>query len=163
MRGCRNLSSAGIAPYRTADLFATGRRSKRRRGGVIYAALDTKTANDLAAAFKQATGLDAEVALQIEQAGTVSSRIKTEAASPRADVVIGGNSNFHTDLAAGGFLQRVPLPRRREGGHRQEVHGSRRLLDGLVPRALCILYNNKRYQDEIAPKGIAAPATWDDC
>jgi ABC-type thiamine transport system substrate-binding protein len=101
---------------------------------VVYAALDTKTANDLAAAFKAKTGIDAELALQIEQAGTVASRIKTEADNPRADVVIGGNSNFHSDLAAGGLTSPYLSPVVRAGGDRQEVHGRPRLLDRLVLR-----------------------------
>ena len=38
---------------------------------VVYAALDEKTANEIAAAFQKETGYTAEIALQIEQAGTV--------------------------------------------------------------------------------------------
>jgi len=77
---------------------------------LIYAALDEKTANELAAAFTEETGIEAEVALQIEQAGTVSGRIKIEVSNPRADVFIGGNSNYHTDLAVGGFLEKYTSP-----------------------------------------------------
>jgi ABC-type glycerol-3-phosphate transport system substrate-binding protein len=68
----------------------------------IYAALDKKTIEEIADAFKQATGLTAEIALQIEQAGTVASRIQTEAANPRADIFIGGNSSIHDIMGNGG-------------------------------------------------------------
>ena len=145
-----------------AGLFAEGQTQKAAGPVVVYAALDTKTANDLAAAFKQATGLEAEIALQIEQAGTVSSRIKTEAGSPRADVVIGGNSNFHADLAAGGFLQKYLSPVVAKAGIDRKFMDPDGYWTGWYLGALCILYNTKRYQEEISPKGIAAPATWDD-
>jgi iron(III) transport system substrate-binding protein len=141
-----------------ASLFAAQSASKV----IVYAALDTKTVNDLAAAFKQATGIDVEVALQIEQAGTVASRIKTEAGTPRADVVIGGNSNFHTDLAAGGLLQKYLSPVVAQARIDKKFMDPDGYWTGWYLGALCILYNNQRYHDEIAPKGIAAPATWDD-
>jgi iron(III) transport system substrate-binding protein len=129
---------------------------------VVYAALDTKTANDLVAAFKAKTGIDAELALQIEQAGTVASRIKTEADNPRADVVIGGNSNFHSDLAAGGFTSPYLSPVVRQAGIDKKFMDDQGYWTGWYYGALCLIYNTKRFQDEIAPKGIKAPSTWDD-
>jgi hypothetical protein len=58
---------------------------------VVYAALDQQTPRDIIKVFEERFGLRVELALQIEQAGTVASRIKTEAKNPRADVFIGGN------------------------------------------------------------------------
>ena len=144
--------------------FATGTQEVKAAPGkvLIYAALDTKTANDLAAAFKQQTGIDAEIALQIEQAGTVAGRVKAEAANPRADVVIGGNSNFHTDLAAGGFLQAYKSPVVSQAGIDPQFSDPDGYWTGWYLGALCILYNDKRFQEEIAPKGLQPPATWDD-
>jgi iron(III) transport system substrate-binding protein len=129
---------------------------------IIYAALDTKTANDLVAAFKQKTGIDAELALQIEQAGTIASRVKTEADNPRADVVIGGNSNFHSDLAAGGFTTPYVSPVIKQAGIDPKFMDDNGYWTGWYYGALCLIYNTKRYQTEIAPKGIKPPATWDD-
>ena len=129
---------------------------------VVYAALDTKTANDLIEAFKRQTGIDAELALQIEQAGTIASRVKTEADNPRADVVIGGNSNFHSDLAAGGFTTPYFSPVVKQAGIDSKFMDDKGYWTGWYYGALCLLYNTKRYQDEIAPKGINPPATWDD-
>ena len=143
-------------------LYAEGQSEQTGGKVIIYAALDTKTANDLASAFKQATGIDAEVALQIEQAGTVASRIKTEAANPRADVVIGGNSNFHTDLASGGFTQKYTSPVIAQAGIDKKFIDPDGYWTGWYLGALCILYNDKRYQNEIASKGINPPTTWDD-
>ncbi len=49
----------------TVSVFAKGAQDDTV---VVYAALDEKTANELAAAFKEATGLNAEIALQLEEA-----------------------------------------------------------------------------------------------
>jgi iron(III) transport system substrate-binding protein len=129
---------------------------------IIYAALDEKTVNELAEAFTKATGINAEVALQIEQAGTVSGRIKTEAANPRADVFIGGNSNYHTELAVGGFLEKYTSPFIKLAGVSEQFVDPDGYWTGWYFGALCLLYNEKRYKEEIAPKGINPPATWDD-
>ncbi len=129
---------------------------------LIYAALDEKTANELAEAFTKETGIEAEIALQIEQAGTVSGRIKTEAPKARADVFIGGNSNYHTDLAAGGFLEKYTSPVVKEAGISNQFVDPDGYWSGWYFGALCMLYSEKRYKEEIAPKGIKPPSSWDD-
>ena len=101
---------------------------------VIYAALDEKTPREIIKAFKERIGLDAELALQIEQAGTVASRIKTEAKNPRADVFIGGNSNIHASLAAEGFLDPYRFNDDKRCRDRSEIYGPEGLLDGVVSR-----------------------------
>ncbi len=129
---------------------------------IIYAALDEKTVNELAAAFHASTGYTAEVALQIEEAGTVAARIKTEAPTARADVVIGGNSNFHSDLASGGYLEKYTSPVVKTAGIDPKFMDPDGYWTGWYLGALCILYNEKRYNDEIKPLGIQPPTTWDD-
>lgn len=134
----------------------------QERKVIIYAALDEKTAKELAAAFKKETGIDAEVALQIEQAGTVSGRIKTEAPNARADVFIGGNSNFHTELVGGGYLEKYTSPVIRQAGIDPRFMDPDGYWTGWYLGALCLLYNEKRYAQEVRPKGIPSPSTWDD-
>jgi iron(III) transport system substrate-binding protein len=129
---------------------------------LIYAALDEKTSNELAQAFTEATGIPAEVVLQLEQAGTVSGRIKTEASNPRADVFIGGNSNYHTDLADGEFLRKYSSPVVEQADISSQFMDPDGYWSGWYLGALCLLYNEQRYQEEVAPKGIKAPTTWDD-
>ncbi len=141
-----------------ANVFAQPKENKV----IIYAALDEKTANELAAAFKKETGIDAEVALQIEQAGTVSGRIKTEAPTARADVFIGGNSNFHTELVTGGYLEKYRSPVIKQAGIDTKFMDSDSYWTGWFLGALCLLYNEKRYNEEAKPKGIKPPTTWDD-
>lgn len=128
----------------------------------IYAALDKKTIEEIADAFKQATGLTAEIALQIEQAGTVASRIQTEAANPRADIFIGGNSSIHDSVAKGGFLAKYVSPEVARAKIEQKYLDPNGFWNGWYLGALAILVNEKRFQAEIAPKGLKMPATWDD-
>jgi len=146
-----------------AILVASGVLSAQEsRKVVIYAALDEKTANELAAAFQASTGYTAEVALQIEQAGTVAGRIKTEAPTARADVVIGGNSNFHSDLASGGYLEKYTSPVVKSAGIDPKFMDPDGYWTGWYLGALCILYNEKRYNEELKPRGIQPPTSWDD-
>jgi iron(III) transport system substrate-binding protein len=128
----------------------------------IYAALDKKTIDEIADAFKQATGLTAEIAVQIEQAGTIASRIKTEAAHPRADIFIGGNSSIHDSLAQEGLLAKYVSPEVAKAGIAKKYMDPNGYWSGWYLGALAILVNEKRFQAEIAPKGIKLPATWDD-
>ncbi len=141
--------------------FSVGQQEAEKKV-VIYAALDEKTAKELTSAFTEASGIKAEVALQIEQAGTVSGRIKTESANPRTDVFIGGNSNYHTDLAGGGFLAKYTSPVVKEAGISSQFMDADGYWTGWYLGALCMLYNEKRYKEEIAPKGLKPPSTWDD-
>jgi len=142
--------------------FGVGQGETAENKVVIYAALDEKTTSDLAAAFKEATGFTAEIALQIEQAGTVAARIKTEASNPRADVLIGGNSNFHSDLASGGFLQKYTSPVVKEAGISPSLMDPDGYWTGWYLGALCLLYNEKLYNEKIKPLGLKPPTTWDD-
>jgi iron(III) transport system substrate-binding protein len=143
--------------------FAVGQSETEAQGQVlIYAALDEKTSHELAQAFTDATGIPAEVVLQLEQAGTISGRIKTEASNPRADVFIGGNSNFHTDLASGGFLEKYTSPVVQQANISKQFVDPEGYWSGWYLGALCLLYNESRYQNEVAPKGIKPPSTWDD-
>lgn len=142
--------------------FGAGQGETAEKKVVIYAALDEKTTNELAAAFKEATGFTAEIALQIEQAGTVAARIKTEASNPRADVLIGGNSNFHSDLASGGFLQKYTSPVVKEAGINPNLMDPDGYWTGWYLGALCLLYNEKLYNEKIKPLGLKPPTTWDD-
>jgi len=141
------ILSAGIA--RAADV-------------VIYAALDKKTIEEIADAFKQATGLTAEVALQIEQAGTIASRIRTEASNPRVDIFIGGNSSIHDDLGKENFLAKYVSPEIAKAGIDKKFLDPSGFWSGWYLGALAILVNEKRFQAELGTKGLKLPATWDD-
>lgn len=141
-----------------ANMFAQGADSAL----TIYAALDEKTANDLAAAFKEATGIPVEIALQIEEAGTIAARIKAESAHARADVFIGGNSSFHTELASGKYLQKYQSPVVKEAKIDPTFMDPDGYWTGWYFGALCLVYNDRIYEQKLKPMGINPPATWDD-
>ncbi len=142
----------------TAGLFAKGNDDVV----TIYAALDEKTSNELAAAFKEATGISVEIALQIEEAGTLAARIKAESAHPRADVFIGGNSNFHTDLASGMYLEKYLSPVVKEAKIDASFMDPDGYWTGWYFGALCLVYNNRVYEQKLKPLGVKPPSTWDD-
>ncbi|MCK9548184.1 MAG: extracellular solute-binding protein [Sphaerochaeta sp.] len=144
------------------SVFAAGAREAKDNQVIVYAALDEKTVQDLAKAFEAKTGIKVDVALQIEQAGSVTGRIKAEASSPRADVFIGGNSNYHADLAANGYLQAYRSPMIDEAKISAQFMDSANYWTGWYLGALCLLYNTSRYEKEIAPLGLRPPTTWDD-
>lgn len=129
---------------------------------VVYAALDHKTSEEIIKVFEERTFLDVELALQIEQAGTVASRIREEAEDPQADLFIGGNSNIHTSLGTEGFLQRYRSCMVEEVMIDPRYMDPRGYWSGWYLGAICILYNTNRYQEEIARKGILPPSSWDD-
>jgi iron(III) transport system substrate-binding protein len=153
------VSALLCALLATVSVFAKGAQDDTV---VVYAALDEKTANELAAAFKEATGLNAEIALQIEEAGTIAARIKAESTHPRADVFIGGNSNFHTDLASGGYLEKYTSPVVKEAKIDSSFMDPDGYWTGWYLGALCLIYNNRLYEQKVKPLGLNPPSPWDD-
>ncbi len=129
---------------------------------VVYTALDRETSGEIIKVFEGQTHLNVEIGLQIEQAGTVASRIKTEAKDPQADVFIGGNSNIHTSLGTEGLLQEYRSYMVKEAMIDSKYMDPRGYWSGWYLGAICILYNTKRFNEEMVPKGIAPPSSWDD-
>src|SRR3954462_12701710 len=76
----------------------------------VYSALNESTNNAFVDAFKKATpGVEVEV-LPLAAAGELQTRIRTEKASPKADVFIGGSSEFHDPLGKEGLLETYKSP-----------------------------------------------------
>src|SRR5260221_13417247 len=70
----------------------------------VYSALNESTNNEFFAAFKKAyPGVTVNV-LPLAAAGELQTRIRTEKASPKADIFIGGSSEFHDPLGQEGLL-----------------------------------------------------------
>ena len=153
----KKIASVLLALLLSLNLFAKGNDKV-----IVYAALDEKTANELAQAFTKATGIPAEIALQVEEAGTIAARIKAEAAKPRADVFIGGNSTFHAGLATGGLLQKYSSPVVKQAKIDQRFMDPDGYWTGWYLGALCLVYNNQLYEQKLKPLGLKPPATWDD-
>ncbi len=98
------------------DLTASARQaappSIRQGVGTItvYSALNESTNNGFVEAYKAATpGADVAI-LPLAAAGELQTRIRTEKASPKADVFIGGSSEFHDPLGTEGLLESYVSP-----------------------------------------------------
>jgi iron(III) transport system substrate-binding protein len=76
----------------------------------VYSALNESTNNAFVDAFKKANpGIDVEI-LPLAAAGELQTRIQTEKASPKADIFIGGSSEFHDPLGKQGLLEPYKSP-----------------------------------------------------
>src|SRR5436305_8986372 len=76
----------------------------------IYSALNESTNNAFVDAFKKATpGVEVEI-LPLAAAGELQTRIQTEKNAPKADIFIGGSSEFHDPLGKAGLLEAYKSP-----------------------------------------------------
>ena len=76
----------------------------------VYSALNESTNNAFVDAFKKANpGVDVDV-LPLAAAGELQTRITTERNSPKADIFIGGSSEFHDPLGKQGLLEPYKSP-----------------------------------------------------
>src|SRR5688572_4792189 len=76
----------------------------------VYSALNESTNNAFVEAFKKATpGVDVEI-LPLAAAGELQTRIRTEKNAPKADIFIGGSSEFHDPLGKEGMLEAYKSP-----------------------------------------------------
>src|SRR5437764_872283 len=129
---------------------ATGRIS-------IYSALNESTNNQLFAAFTQATGVQVDV-LPLAAAGELQTRITAEKASPKADIFVGGSSEFHDPLGKQGLLEAYQSPNASVvGANFKEASG---LWTGWYVGIFGFVFNTDRFGKEMA--GAKKPATWDD-
>ncbi len=128
---------------------------------VIYSALDATVTSEVLKAFERASGLKTE-ALTLPAAGTIATRIRAEKARPQADIFLGGSVDFHAPLAKEGFLIPYLSPRLAEAKLAKEFYDPAGTWYGWYIGALAIMYNRERFEREVAPKGVKAPATWDD-
>src|SRR5215216_3558877 len=96
-------SPAAAAPAAAPAAKASGKLS-------VYSALNESTNNAFVDAFKKATpGVDVEV-LPLAAAGELQTRIRTEKSAPKADIFIGGSSEFHDPLGKEGLLEPYKAP-----------------------------------------------------
>jgi iron(III) transport system substrate-binding protein len=124
----------------------------------IYSALNESTNNAFIEAFKAATpGADAQL-LPLAAAGELQTRIRTEKNSPKADVFIGGSSEFHDPLGKEGLLEPYISP------NAASVDPAYRDADGnwtgWYLGIFGIVLNKDRWASEMG--GAAKPTSWDD-
>src|SRR4051794_18578551 len=76
----------------------------------VYSALNESTNTAFVDAFKKSNpGVEVEI-LPLAAAGELQTRITTEKASPKADIFIGGSSEFHDPLGKQGLLEAYKSP-----------------------------------------------------
>ncbi|HEY3219037.1 MAG TPA: extracellular solute-binding protein [Candidatus Limnocylindria bacterium] len=123
----------------------------------VYSALNESTNNEFFGAFKKAyPGVTVNV-LPLAAAGELQTRIRTEKASPKADIFIGGSSEFHDPLGKEGLLEAYIAPNAKDIDAKfKEATG---LWTGWYTGIFGFISNNDRLTKELAGK---KPATWDD-
>ncbi len=124
----------------------------------VYSALNESTNNAFVEAFKKATpGVDVEV-LPLAAAGELQTRIRTEKNSPKADVFIGGSSEFHDPLGKEGLLEAYKSPNAEALYPAfKDPNGN---WTGWYIGIFGIVLNKDRWSKEMAGKD--KPKTWDD-
>ena len=141
-------SAAGTATAAATAAPVTGTIS-------VYSALNQSTNDQFFAAFKKAyPGVSADV-LPLAAAGELQTRIRTEKNSPKADIFIGGSSEFHDPLGKEGLLEAYISPNAKDiAAQFKEATG---LWTGWYTGIFGFISNTTRI-GEVAKK----PATWDD-
>jgi len=110
-------------------------------------------------AFKKANGGGIEVdVVPLAAAGELQTRIRTEKNSPKADIFIGGSSEFHDPLGTEGLLENYKSPN--AAGVDAAYKDPNGAWTGWYIGIFGLVVNKERWEKEMA--GKAKPATWDD-
>jgi len=152
-------SSAGMAL--TSGMYSSVHAAPLRQASgklAVYSALNESTNNAFVAAFKKEhANIDVEL-LPLAAAGELQTRIRTEKDSPKADVFIGGSSEFHDPLGKAGLLVAYQSP------HAADIDDRYKNPDGYWTGwyigIFGFVYNSDRFGKEMA--GTKPPARWDD-
>jgi iron(III) transport system substrate-binding protein len=148
-----------VAEGATAPRHAAPTLVRQGMGTVtIYSALNESTNNAFTEAFKASTpGIDTAV-LPLAAAGELQTRIRTEKDSPKADIFIGGSSEFHDPLGKEGLLVPYVSP------NAATVDAAFKDADGnwtgWYLGIFGLVVNTDRWASEMAD--VAKPVTWDD-
>jgi len=124
----------------------------------VYSALNESTNNGFVSAFKQNyPGVDVQL-LPLAAAGELQTRIRTEKDSPKADIFIGGSSEFHAPLGQEGLLVAYKSP------NANAVDAAYKDPDGYWTGwyigIFGFVYNTDRFAKEMS--AVKPPKTWDD-
>jgi iron(III) transport system substrate-binding protein len=124
----------------------------------VYSALNESTNNAFIEAFtKSHPNIKVEV-LPLAAAGELQTRIRTEKAAPKADIFIGGSSEFHQPLGTEGLLVPYQSPNAKDIDAKFKDPGG--LWTGWYLGIFGLVVNKDRWAKEMA--STAKPKTWDD-
>ncbi|MFN8526266.1 MAG: ABC transporter substrate-binding protein [Chloroflexota bacterium] len=148
-------SPAAAAPAQAAPAAAAAKPTGKI---AVYSALNESTNNAFVDAFKKSTpGVDVEI-LPLAAAGELQTRIRTEKASPKADVFIGGSSEFHDPLGKEGLLETYKSPN--AAAVDDAFKDPNGMWTGWYLGIFGLVVNKDRWTKEMAGKD--KPKTWDD-
>src|SRR5205809_6659599 len=151
--------AATPSPSASATAVATAAKTAAPVTGTIsvYSALNQSTNDQFFAAFKAAyPGVNVDV-LPLAAAGELQTRITAEKANPKADIFIGGSSEFHDPLGKQGLLEAYISPNAKDiAAQFKEASG---LWTGWYTGIFGFISNTSRLNADIGGK---KPATWDD-
>ena len=161
LAGAERVAAAPtVAVGRPAEARLRATAVRRAQGGTItvYSALNESTNNAFVAAFIAANpGHDVQL-LPLAAAGELQTRIRTERNAPRADIFIGGSSEFHDPLGKDGLLEPYISPNAASVDPAfRDPNGA---WTGWYLGIFGIVLNTDRWASEMADK--ARPTSWDD-
>ena len=123
----------------------------------VYSALNESTNNEFFKAFNVAYPSVKINVLPLAAAGELQTRIEAEKASPKADIFIGGSSEFHDPLGKGGLLEQYSSPNAKDIDAKfKDPNG---FWVGWYTGIFGFISNNDRLSKELGGK---KPAGWDD-
>lgn len=152
-------ASAAAKPSAAASAAGSAAAAAKPSGKLsVYSALNESTNNAFVDAFKKAyPGVEVDV-LPLAAAGELQTRITTEKNSPKADIFIGGSSEFHDPLGKQGLL--APYKSPNAAGVDAAFKDPNGMWTGWYIGIFGLVLNKDRFAKEMA--GKAKPATWDD-
>ena len=148
---------ATSAPAGTQAAATTAAAAKPTGNLVVYTALNETTNNAFTDAFKAAYPGTTVDLLPLAAAGDLQTRITAEKASPKADIFIGGSSEFHDPLGKAGLLENYVSPA--AGQLKPEFKDAAGFWTGWYTGIFGFIANTDRLTKEVGGK---VPATWDD-
>jgi iron(III) transport system substrate-binding protein len=153
------VGTAGIAVAGGVFDNVKAAPSRQASGKIaVYSALNESTNNAFVEAFKnEHSNIDVEL-LPLAAAGELQTRIRTEKDSPKADVFIGGSSEFHDPLSKAGLLVAYKSPN--AAGVDDMYKSPDGYWTGWYIGIFGFVYNTDRFSKEMS--GAKPPAGWDD-
>jgi iron(III) transport system substrate-binding protein len=150
-------SSTPQAPGAATAAAAAATQAPQVKGKlVVYSALDQTTIDAMVAAFKKKYPDVSIDVLGVAAAGEQATRIRAEKDSPKADIFIGGSTEFHEPLAKDGLLTPYKSPIASQIDAKYSDPEGR--FYGWYLGVLGIVVNTDRLKEA----KVAEPKTWDD-
>src|SRR5438045_3284595 len=142
-------AAAGTATAGASKAPVTGTLS-------VYSALNETTNNEFFKAFNVVYPNVKVNVLPLAAAGELQTRIETEKASPKADIFIGGSSEFHDPLGKEGLLEQYSSPNAKDIDAKFKDANSYWV--GWYTGIFGFISNNSR----LGEVGGKKPTTWDE-